>query len=309
MKICPACRKTYTDDNLNFCLDDGSVLTVAEDKTPATVAFPFPTPTSPGVKHSEPTVRTSWDNQEKYSMQPKSSSKAWLWVVGVGAILLLLCGGGFAGLLVYIASQPDEYVDNRNGNDNDDILEPSPTPIERANVHKVNLAGWVQRSAEFGNTEFSGGELIMSAKSSSYYYVLVAEQPYGTVNATTRVSVRNVDNSDSSMGYGLVFHSDPQPLQRDYAFLIDARRKRFRVVRHVPQNEIDVINWTNSNDIIEGTRANVLEARDLGGRVELYINGRLVGSIQNVLGASRGVPGVYSGDGVRAAFSGLEIRR
>ncbi len=26
MKICPRCSKTYTDENLNICLGDGSVL-------------------------------------------------------------------------------------------------------------------------------------------------------------------------------------------------------------------------------------------------------------------------------------------
>ena len=32
MKICPRCQKTYTDDNLNFCLDDGVVLQQAGQK-------------------------------------------------------------------------------------------------------------------------------------------------------------------------------------------------------------------------------------------------------------------------------------
>ena len=28
MKICPRCQTTYADDNLNFCLEDGSTLTL-----------------------------------------------------------------------------------------------------------------------------------------------------------------------------------------------------------------------------------------------------------------------------------------
>lgn len=310
MKICPACRKTYADDNLNFCLDDGAILNVVDDKPPATVAFPVPPPTSPGGgQMSQPTVRTSWDNQEQYSMPPKKSSKAWLWAVGVISILLLLCGGGLVSVLVYVLNQADDNTNNRNGNGRNGIFEPTPTPDDRTSVHRVDLSGWVQRNSQFGITEFTGGELIMSSKSAGFYFVLVAQQPFSTLRSTTRLSVRNIDNADSSMGYGLIFHSDPTPLQRDYAFLIDSRRKRFRVVRHLPQNEINVINWTNSDEIRDGTQENILEARDLGGRVELYINSRLVGSIQNVLGSSGGVPGVYSGDRVRAAFSGLEIRR
>ncbi|MEQ1923696.1 MAG: hypothetical protein ABL952_14410, partial [Pyrinomonadaceae bacterium] len=34
MKICPRCQKTYSDDNLNFCLEDGSVLTQAAAEPP-----------------------------------------------------------------------------------------------------------------------------------------------------------------------------------------------------------------------------------------------------------------------------------
>lgn len=310
MKICPACRKTYADDNLNFCLDDGAILNVADDKPPATVALPVPPPTSPGGgQMSQPTVRTSWDNQEQYSMQPKKSSKGWLWAVGIIGILLLLCGGGFVSLIVYVLNQPDDNTNNRKGNERNGIFEPTRTPDDRTSVHRVDLSQWVQTNSQYGFTEFTGGELIMSAKRSDFYFVLVAQQPVPTVHSTTRLTVRNVDNADSTMGYGLVFHSDKTPLQRDYAFLIDSKRRRFRVVRHVPKNEINVINWTNSAEINDGTQENVLEARDLGGRVELYINSSLVGSIQNVIAGSGGAPGVYSGDGVRAAFSGLEIRR
>ncbi|MBK8304301.1 MAG: hypothetical protein IPK98_13175 [Chloracidobacterium sp.] len=37
MKICPRCQKTYSDDNLNFCLEDGSVLTQAAAEPPPTM--------------------------------------------------------------------------------------------------------------------------------------------------------------------------------------------------------------------------------------------------------------------------------
>lgn len=34
MKVCPICDKTYKDDNLNFCLDDGSTLTELNSNEP-----------------------------------------------------------------------------------------------------------------------------------------------------------------------------------------------------------------------------------------------------------------------------------
>jgi len=48
MKICPRCQKTYTDDNLNFCLEDGTVLTTASAASmPDTLLMSEPRPTQP----------------------------------------------------------------------------------------------------------------------------------------------------------------------------------------------------------------------------------------------------------------------
>ena len=50
MKQCPQCRKIYTDDELNFCLDDGSVLVNADRVTEEeTVVLPPRTPAQPAV--------------------------------------------------------------------------------------------------------------------------------------------------------------------------------------------------------------------------------------------------------------------
>jgi len=111
------------------------------------------------------------------------------------------------------------------------------------------------------------------------------------------------------LGYGLVFHSNPQPLKQDYAFLIDAKKKRYRVVHHVPQDEPVVVRWTNSSAINDGSVANVLEVRDLNGNIDLFINDQKVTSIRNTFGFKGGVAGVYSGDAAKAAFSKLEIRK
>jgi hypothetical protein len=43
MKQCPRCNQTYTDDQLNFCLDDGELLTaVAQDRRPTQYADDAP---------------------------------------------------------------------------------------------------------------------------------------------------------------------------------------------------------------------------------------------------------------------------
>lgn len=312
MKICPTCRKTYSDDGLNFCLEDGSVLTFATSEAPPTVMMQQPPPTNPNPGMlNQPGIQTSWDTQAQYSMQPKKSSKTWLWVVGVLGIALLLCGGGFVGFLLLAVYNSD----TSNSSNTTIPVNTSKTPVStsspdgRTQVETVDLSKWVQTTSLSGNTEYTGGELIMSAKQKRYYYVLVAQRNYKTENANTRLTVRNIDNADSSMGYGLVFHSNPMPLQQGYAFLIDSKKKRYRVVRHVPEDEPVVVPWTNSSAIKDGDQENVLEVRDKDGSIDLFINDQKITSIRNIYGFKDGVPGVYAGDGVRGAFSKLEIRK
>ena len=328
MKICPTCRKTYTDDGLNFCLEDGSVLTLAKDEAAPTVMMQQPPPTNPGpgmmVPQTNPggfsqqqQVQTSWDRQSQYSVQPKKkSSKTWLWVVGILGLGLLLCGGGIVGFVALAIYNAEPSTSNSTSNSStfpsntsNSRVNTAPPSDGRTNLESIDFSRWVQDDSTYGNTDFTGGELIMSAKKKGFYYVLVAQKNYTTEEANTRLTVRNLDNADSSMGYGLVFHSNPTPLQQGYAFLIDAKKRRYRVVRHMPQDEPVIIKWTNSSAIKDGDQENVLEVRDKNGNVELYINGERITSISNTYGYKGGVPGVYSGDGVRAAFSKLEIRK
>lgn len=317
MKICPSCRKTYADDGLNFCLDDGSVLTLAGNMPPETLLMNQPRPTAPS-----PFVGNQPGVQPQYSMQPKKSSKTWVWVLGILTLLILLCGGGFAGLFLYIASQTDVSSDDRvyptptrtsaspkKSATPPTGATPSPSPFESADVQEINLADWVNESSSSGTTEFTDGELVMGSLRKDFYYVLAAPAEYQTEMATTRVTVRNADEANSSLGYGLVFHSDPMPLRKDYAFLIDSIKKKYRVVRHGPQSEIAVVGWTSSAFIKDGSQENILEVRDKPDKIELYINGQMVDSIKNTHGYKGGVVGLYSGDGVKIGFKDLEISK
>ena len=317
MKVCPTCRKTYTDEGLNFCLEDGSVLTIAQTEAPPTMVMQSPAPTNPNpVYPSQQHSQQTWQ-QPSYSIQPKKKSKAWLWVTGLLALGVLLCGGGGIGMLLFFAAQNEKQ---NSGNTN-----PPPPPNnsrtntgtanttapggERSTVSVVNLSGWADETPPEVYSEFASNELVLGTRQKGYYYVLVSQESDTTEEANTRVSVRNVDNLDSSMGYGLVFHSNPQPLKQDYCFLIDAKKKRYRVVRHVPQDEPVVVRWTNSSAIKDGSQENILEVRDINGSIDFYINGEKVTTVRNTHGYKGGVAGIYSGDAARAAFSKLEIRR
>ncbi len=326
MKICPRCQKTYTDDNLNFCLEDGSVLTQAAGEPPQTVMINEPRitqqqPSTSSQPMSQPGGQPAWNvAPQPYSMQPpKKSSKMWIWVVLILGVLAIVCGGGLVGF-IYIASQAD--VASNSGTSNNGKTAPSPTAnkssnstttstnsSDRTSVDTIDLEEWVKENSLYGTTEFKDGEFIMGSKKKAFYYVLVAPEDHKTAGANTRVTLRNVDDASSSLGYGLIFHSNPTPLIQDYAFLIDTKRKKYHVVHHEPQKESSVVSWTSSDAIKGGTAENVLEARDLSDKIELYINGTMVTSIKNTYGYSGGVAGLYSGDGVKIAFKNLEIRK
>lgn len=325
MKICPKCQKTYNDENLNFCLDDGAVLTQAntppqEDKLPETVMMSAPRPTNPNQPVNNPTPPT-WGHQQQSQQQQSqpnwgatpnyqtpqqpAKSKSWMWVLGILAAVVVVCGGGLVGLIALMANMDTTETGNRTptvSNDN----KKTPTP-DSSKFDKVDLSGWTKTNPEYANSEYKDGEFIMGTKQKGYYYVLVATKNYKTDDATTRVTIRNVEDKPSRLGYGLIFHSNPTPLTQDYGFLIDADKQRYRVVKHTPGKETDVIKWTKSTVIKDGSQKNVLEVRDKSGEITFYINGEKIDSIKNTDGYEDGVPGVYSGDGIPVGFSDLEI--
>lgn len=111
MKICPNCRQTYTDDNLNFCLTDGSFLTAAPDNEPKTVFMDQPRvtnqtnwgdPTNFGQPNYQPPA--VWQNQQSvqnqqqnYPMRVNSQDQTLptiSMILGIIAVLVGCCYGG-----------------------------------------------------------------------------------------------------------------------------------------------------------------------------------------------------------------------
>jgi len=322
MKICPRCQKTYTDDNLNFCLEDGSVLnTVNAAPPPPANPMSQPRPTQQ-QGFQEPQQQQGWNvqpQQQQYSMQPpKKSSKTWIWVLLILGVVVVVCGGGIIGAFVYVGNKASEVANavananyNTSSGRNSSNSTTTTSNSSRTSVDELDLNDWVPdpaKPSKLASIEFTDGELLVKNFDPTYYYVRAGDSKQKTVGADAVITVRNVDDADTNLGYGLVFHSNPTPLQQGYAFVLDAKKGRYRVVHHSPQKEQPVINWTRSDAIKTGTAPNTLEARDNSGTIDLYINGQKVNSIPNTYGYPDGVIGIYASSAIQVAFSHMELR-
>ncbi len=61
MKTCSICNQIYTDENLNFCLNDGGVLIEAKDDAPPTIQMNQVRTTQPNWSPNEPS--SPWGSQ------------------------------------------------------------------------------------------------------------------------------------------------------------------------------------------------------------------------------------------------------
>lgn len=260
--------------------------------------------------HNAPAGQLQW-NLHQQSMRPKKSSKVLVWALLILGAAVFLCGGGFAGLLLLSSgiSTSDGNRDENSTNTSSQTSTTSTPSSSKKLADSPDLSKWVQESKSFGETEFTDGQLIMSSKARGYYYALAATEKFRSVGSDVSVTVTNLENAPTDLGFGLVFHSEVTPLRKGYAFLIDSVKRRYRIVNHTPSKENVVINWTSSDAILGGKQPNSLEARDGGPTIDLYINGKKVNSIRNAHGAANGVVGLYAGDGIKVAFRDLEIRR
>ena len=131
MKRCPQCNRTYTDDALSFCLDDGSPLVSASAPSSfdpsATIQYPQSRETTP-----QPTIAYG-PGQPPPSMPPPSTPpppqwspmppmtpqkrSVWPWILGIGAVLAFM-GIGVVILIIVLASMGANNNNNSNTNSN-----------------------------------------------------------------------------------------------------------------------------------------------------------------------------------------------
>ena len=319
MKICPRCQKTYTDDNLNFCLEDGSTLQQMSGGAPPPTVQMNPPSTNPNQPMAG--QQQAWNTPQQYAGQPRKKSRAWIWVLLILGLVIVICSGGF-GLLAYIGYKVDQENSNKTvsansstntttGTTGNKSTSTTSTSSTRSDITTVDFNMFTKSFSIYGTTTYDGDELKVKAGSLAAYYVLATpdKSDYKSEEADTSITVRNTTGAACTHGYGLVFHSDPTPLEQDYAFLIDTKRQKYTLVRHEPDKERGVIAWTSSTAINGGTAENTLEVRDHDKTIDLYINDTKVNSVPNTFGYPSGVVGIYVGQGPEIAFKDFQIKR
>ncbi|MET0751896.1 MAG: hypothetical protein ABWZ66_00915, partial [Pyrinomonadaceae bacterium] len=115
MKVCPNCQQQYTDENLNFCLNDGGTLTQIDDAAPTVLLNqarttnasnwaeqdPFSPWQSQPLQHQQQNnpFQTQQQNmqfaQPAYARGNDQTLPTISLVLGILSLLLVCCFGGF----------------------------------------------------------------------------------------------------------------------------------------------------------------------------------------------------------------------
>jgi len=340
MKRCPQCNRTYTDDALSFCLDDGSPLlsTSGPMSDPgATVQYPQPRDTSPQATiafnpgqaapppPSPPPPPPSWNPMPPSAPQKRS---AWPWILGIGAVLVFM-GIGVVILIFAVAKIANNNNNNGNSNNSNKVANRNANKNTNANADETNSNAnsrssltsftddfssktWGTGESQFGNIAYQDEEYHMHATKGGFIVMYGPDKPeYKTENATVRVGLRSIDGNPPSTGYGIVVHGEKKDGKlEDYGFLIyNGEGPKYKIVLHKAGAETKVVDWTPTSTIRTGTSPNQLEVRIRDLKMDFYINGQFVTSITDEANYRRGRVGLYTSDVGEVAFDDLEISR
>lgn len=341
MKRCPQCNRTYTDDALSFCLDDGSPLvsTAAPSSFDpgATVQYPSgretspqPTIAYPGQVPIPPPPPVSPSPAPAWSPMPPSAPQkrsVWPWILGIGAVLVFM-GIGVVILIFAIASVTNSN-NNNNGNSNSNRLANRNTSTDKNTNSDANensntrssltsftddfsTQSWGTGPSQYGNIFYQDEEYHMHATKGGYIVMYSPDKKeYYDENATVRVGLRSIDGNSPSSGYGLTVHGEKKTGNlEDYGFLIyNGDEPKYKIVLHKSGSESKVVDWTPSSTIRTGTNPNQLEVRIRDTKMDFYINGQFVTSIVDEANYKRGRVGFYTSDTGEVAFDDLEISK
>ena len=148
MKRCPRCRKRYSDDSLNFCLEDGSTLFAEPGSDPTLISPTVAAPVGPARITASPS-------------QSSTPSPRWI-LMTVIVLLAVLLGGGAVALLYRINkwdSPNDEKTSNtaratpetrpsESASDKSTHLTPTPVPAKTPNLNgEWSMVNTIERTS------------------------------------------------------------------------------------------------------------------------------------------------------------------
>lgn len=342
MKKCPTCNRTFTDDALSFCLDDGSpLLSAGAGSGPssydpgATIQYnpgrdtnpPPPssyTPSQPpGFQSQQPAWSPTPQIGGMQGAKPAKKSKGIYWIIGGIAAVVVLGIGGIILVVVLVGmsssnnnnattnnSNSSRNANNSNSNTANRNTNTAPSKVYVAQDDFTVTNWWVGSNA-FGKAEYVNGEYQLSGMSEGGYVAVYGPKTYDTKNATTRVTTRSVTGASPGLGYGLTVFSEMKNGQlEDYAFVIRTDAEpAFRVYLHKEGKETMLVNWTPASQIRTGSATNQLEVRATESEISFYINGQYATSIADTAGYKGGIAGFYASGTSPVAFDDLEIYR
>src|SRR5213078_3004234 len=234
MKRCPNCHRTYTDDALNFCLEDGTPL-VSDAPSPLesneTRRYSAPATdvyrSAPSTHQPPPMINRPPQYQGQWSPMPppqqRKSSAVW-WILG-GLAVIVVIGVGVVVMLLAVASINSQsnsnraVVTNTNTNRNTNSNRSSNANTSRGNSNTTSdlpssfsddfsEKKWTVASSDFGQLWYDNDEYHMRSKDKTYVVMYGPSNDYNTENATVQVTARNVDGVSPSSGYGLIVHGE-----------------------------------------------------------------------------------------------------
>jgi len=342
MKRCPQCNRTYSDDALSFCLDDGSPLVSATAPSSfdpsATVQYPHSRETTP-----PPTIAYSGQSappppppppQPAWSPMPSAPQKrsVWPWLLGIGVVLVFIVIG-LVILIFAITKITNTNNSNRLANANTNINRNTNrnTNSNRSTNENLNANDnantrssltsftddfsdetWWTGTMASGRTWYDNDEYHMHATAGRYIVMYSPDKSeYHDENSTVRVQLKSVDGDVPETGYGLVVHGEMKNNNlEDYSFLIyNGPSPKYKIVLHRAGSESKVVDWTSSSTIRTGTTPNQIEVRIRDKKMDYYINGNFVTSVVDEAGYKRGRVGFYTSDKGEVAFDDLEVNK
>ncbi len=181
MKLCPKCNRTYRDDTLRFCLEDGTTLAAA-DRSPSDeptrrsgpgTRDSDPPPTEIMHERGSPTLKVAGPTQSSYDARAEPRAASPVLTAGVIAIaLLLLALVGIAGYFVLRQTGSSPTVREGLGSPTPNRQKAStqkndPVPVNTRNADEMSTPE--TRSATPLKITASASSVRLAVQSNTYY--------------------------------------------------------------------------------------------------------------------------------------------